>query len=62
MRLEEGSRLDLLLEYSDCGYPTRLRLSRTVRRVGRGKPGTAVGVAIGFDERHDGIQYRRAFA
>ena len=53
LRLDEGSRVEFVLEYPNRGAAARLHLTGIVRRVETGRPGSAVGIAIQFDEHHD---------
>ena len=62
LRLEEGNRVNFVLEYSNRGSVTRLQLSGVVMRIEEDKPGAAIGIAIKFDDRHDEVPSRRPLA
>jgi hypothetical protein len=62
LQLEEGTRVDFVLEYADKFFAKRLHLSGVVKRVEGDRPGAAVGIAIEFDHRYDEVPCRRPIA
>ena len=62
LKLQEGTQVNLVLEYPNRGCATRLHLSGVVKRVEEDRPGAAIGVAIEFDNRHDDVPLRRPLA
>lgn len=62
LKPEKGAHLNLVLRYLGKGAETRLNVKGIVKRLEVGTPGTAVGVAIQFDHRHDEVPTRRSCA
>jgi PilZ domain len=55
----EGRQLTFVLKYvNDQLHSVRLPLSGIIKRVERGTPGSAIGVAVAFDRSHDDVPCR----